>query len=295
MTAALLVVATAWAGRSAVRTRVAARRASLLRARPRAARPPRPRGLTAPPALAQRLRAAAPGCDVDRAWTAWAAASTTGAAMGLVLGGPTLAVLVLAVAVGGPVAAERVWRRRAAARAAAEVPAAVEAVARAMRSGASLGAAIKEASAVAGPAVGAAFTDVAAATARGEPLVDALDRRRADDGGVPGLGLALTAMTVAAETGGPQAAALDGVATTLRQRLAAQAEASALGAQARASAYVIGLAPVAFAVLSAAADHRNADFLLRTPAGAMVLVAGLALDAVGLAWMARLTRIGGPP
>ena len=180
--------------------------------------------------------------------------------------------------------------------AAADVPIALEVMARSVRSGAGLQEALEDAvaSASVGPVVGAVFAGAAATAARGQPLVDALEARRADDGGVPGLRMAMTALAMAAETGGPHAAALDGVATTLRQRLAVQAEAAALGAQARTSALVIALAPVAFLLVAFVADGGNAQFLLRTPLGLAMLVVGLVLDGVGAMWMSRLTRLGLP-
>jgi tight adherence protein B len=242
-----------------------------------------------------RLRRAAPAVEPQRAWSLWLVAAVVAVVAGAVVGGPVLAALVAAVATAGPMAAESTARARNTRKAAARVPATLEATARALRGGASLPTALADAAASAGPIVGATLAEVATSTARGQPLVDALEAQRAHCDGVPGLPLALTALVMAAETGGPQAAALDGVAATLRQRLATQAEADALASQARMSAMVIALAPVGFALLMSAADRRNADFLLRTPLGAVLLAAGLALDALGAWWMTRLTRIGGPP
>jgi tight adherence protein B len=220
-----------------------------------------------------------------------AAAGTVVAAF--VAAGPGLAVLVVGAAVAAQAAVPRLLRRRAARAAAADVPLALEAAARSLRAGASLPTALADAAGSAGPLVAAALSEVVAASARGQPLVDALDDRRADVSGVPGLALALTALAVAAETGGAQAAALDGVALTLRQRLAADAEAASLGAQARMSGWVIAAAPVGFAALTSAADRRTAAFLLQTPTGLALLAAGLALDAAGALWMRRLTQVAG--
>jgi tight adherence protein B len=248
----------------------------------------RPRLLTAPAWLAARWASVAPEVAVDRAWTAWVVAAGIGLAGGLVVGAPVLAAVVAALLVGAPRACESSLRRRSLQRAGAAVPTVLEGMARSVRSGATLHQAVMDAADAPGsPVVGAAFAEVVAATARGQPLVDALEMRRADDGGVPGLRLAFTALAVAAESGGPQAVALDGVAATLRQRLSGQAEAAALGSQARLSAAVIALAPIAFTALSVSADHQQAAFLFRTPVGLGLLVVGLALDALGAWWMAR--------
>jgi Flp pilus assembly protein TadB len=53
---------------------------------------------------------------------------------------------------------------------------------------------------------------------------------------------------------------------------------------------VIALAPLAFCALSAGVDRRTAAFLLQSRTGGILLAAGLGFDALGMAWMARLTR-----
>ena len=67
----------------------------------------------------------------------------------------------------------------------------------------------------------------------------------------PGVWLG-AALALAAEAGGSVASVLDGVTDTLRDRVALDREVAALSSQARASAAVLVVAPVAFAVLAAA-------------------------------------------
>ena len=64
---------------------------------------------------------------------------------------------------------------------------------------------------------------------------------------------------------------------------------SFMGAQARASAWVLIAAPPAFTALIAAVDHSLATFLLTTPVGMACLGSGLALDTAGAVWMGRIT------
>jgi tight adherence protein B len=180
--------------------------------------------------------------------------------------------------------------RRRAERYEAAVPEVLENLARALRSGAGLRPALAEAAADGPVPPRADLAAVVAAADRGAALVPALEEwahRRPS----PSVRLAVAALCLGVETGGAQARALDGVAATLRQRLAAAAEARALATQARASALVIALAPVAFCALATGTDPRVGAFLFRTPAGLAALAAGLGLDAVGAWWMARLTRL----
>jgi tight adherence protein B len=105
--------------------------------------------------------------------------------------------------------------------------------------------------------------------------------------------LAAAALALASTTGGSPARAIDGVAATLRSRLAVSDEIRALSSQARASALVIALSPLAFGLLGGVRDSRSRAFRA-SRAGATFLVLGLALDALGGWWMARLCRPPAP-
>lgn len=170
------------------------------------------------------------------------------------------------------------------------LPDALDAVARSLRSGGSLRQAVDEAaSAVRGPLQNDLVT-VTRDVRDGATVEDALERwceRRA----LPGVRLATAALALGAETGGASAQAIDGVAATLRTNLGIAGEVRALSSQARLSALVIVLAPIAFAFLAATSDGTTATFLLRTPFGWVCLAAGLGLDAVGWLWMRKLTEV----
>lgn len=230
--------------------------------------------------LAPRLAAA------DLAWPpglvsrAWAGAAVVAVLVGLRAGGPVLALLSLGIAVGLPPAALAVAGDRRAARLERELPSLLAGVARSLRSGATIPVALREAEAE-------DLRPVLADVDRGLPLAEALARwteRR------PTAGVRLTAgvLTLALAAGGPPARAVDGVAGTLRERAEVDREVRALATQARASAVVITVAPLAFAALGMLGDERTAQFLLRTPTGLACLAAGVALDAVGAWWMARI-------
>jgi tight adherence protein B len=170
----------------------------------------------------------------------------------------------------------------------AGLPAFVEFVAAQLRSGHTVPSALVTAAERPGP-LGSDARRVQQRLALGATLPDALGRWAGERRSEPAAAVA-GALAVAAETGGAAATALDGLARSLRDALGAQAEAAALSAQARLSAIVVGVAPIAYLVFAAATDPHAAATLVSTPAGRVCLVLGLALDAVGALWMRRITR-----
>ncbi len=240
--------------------------------------------------LAPALAAADAGVEACTVWALWCVGVPVVALATLALAGPALTAVATAVAVIGPVIALRAAHGRADTRVEAGLPAALEAVARGLRTGASLRQAVVEAADRTPGALGHDLRRVATQAQRGMPLVRALENL-ADRRPLPGVRLAVAALCLGAETGGAQAQAVDGVATTLRDRLAVIAEIRALSSQARISAVVISVAPLGFGAFAAATDPRTADFLFHTVAGTVLLVAGGVLDGLGWIWMNRLARV----
>jgi len=207
--------------------------------------------------------------------------------IGAVAGGAGLAGIV---AVGAPVAAV-VWARvnasRSARRYSAGLPAALEELARGLRTGTSLVGALHDAAAVPGPVAADLTLVVSDASTIGlTAALDAWAARRP----TPAVRLAVASLVMGIDTGGAQAAAIDGTAAGLRQRLTVAADLRAAGAQARLSGAVIALAPVAFAVVASASDPQFRAYLFGTGSGIVLLTLGLLLDGVGTAWMTQLTR-----
>lgn len=208
-------------------------------------------------------------------------------AVGMVLG-PAVAVLALGTTLVGPCIGLWTLRDRGERRVEAALPTVLETVAGSMRSGSSMLQALGAAGDVMPGVLGVELAAVVACTERGSPLAAELDRwveRRP----IPGLRLTVAALALGAHTGGPQARALDAVATTLRDREAVRREVTALASQARASALVMTVIPVGFAALASLLDPRVAHVLTATPIGLACLGAGLVLDAAAGVWMARIT------
>lgn len=283
--AAALVLAGGVAARGVVARRRAARVARRLvdRHAPRMA----PR-LRAPGALARALAGAGIEVDPDVVWTGASAATVVLALGGAVAGGLALGLLLPVLAAAAGAGALVSMRGRGDRRYATTLPLALELVARSLRAGASLHQAIAEAGAATTGPVGGDLATIASDARLGRPLVAAVEEwgvRRP----LPSVRLAAAALCLGAETGGAQARAIDGVAASLRDYLALDGEVRALTSQARMSAAVLVVAPIGFCAATVVVDSESASFLLRTPLGLVLLVAGLGLDAVAALWMHRLT------
>jgi tight adherence protein B len=98
------------------------------------------------------------------------------------------------------------------------------------------------------------------------------------------------AFAVASSLGGSAADAIDGLASSLRHRLDAVAEARALSSQARLSAMVVGAAPLGYLAFSSLVDPRSVGVLLGTGVGRVCLVVGLSLEGLAALWIRRILR-----
>jgi len=238
--------------------------------------------------LARALAAADLDVGPEDAVRLWAA-GTVG--IGVVAGSiaPTFGFLgVVTATVGAPLALRFAGGRHTANLAAA-LPGLLDDVAADLRAGGTVSAALDR---VAGGG-GRLAPDLMALRARtglGLDLGDALDRW-AVARPHPGFAEVAGALTMAATTGGRAAAALTGLAGSLRDRIACVAEARALSAQARASAVVVGVAPIAYLVFAAAVDPGSIGILVGTTVGRVCLVVGLVLDALAALWMRRILRL----
>jgi tight adherence protein B len=125
----------------------------------------------------------------------------------------------------------------------------------------------------------------------GAGLPDALSALHAERPG-PDVAVVAAALDVAHSVGGGVAGALEGLASGLRDRIEGARELRAQSAQARLSAWVVGLAPLGALGLSLLSDHRVVAALVGTAAGRVCLLAGLGLEALAAAWMRRILRRG---
>lgn len=240
-----------------------------------------------PPWFAAALGALDLGADPARVWPVLRGCGVLALA-GLAVTAPGAALVALALVVAGPHVATVVIAGRAGDErlAEADLPRVVDTWVAALGSGASLAQAIEASPSRAGS--GSQGLDlVLARHRRGEPLQVALDRWASTHRST-GAPLVADALALAGSSGASQVRALERVAATVRERAALRREVSALGAQARLSALVLVLVPLAFALVVASLDARVRHVLVATPLGWVCLGAGVALDLAGAGWMRRL-------
>jgi Flp pilus assembly protein TadB len=159
----------------------------------------------------------------------------------------------------------------------------LESIIRQLRSGTSLRAAVAAAS---GDSADPIDRALASSLGDGVALTTAIDTWMSD--GAASRVLVGTALRLAAESGGAVASVLDGVAESIRDRRHLDREVTALASQARASAMVLIVAPIAFAILMATVDPRVARLQFGSPLGWCCCIVGLLLDLAGGFWMSRM-------
>ena len=192
--------------------------------------------------------------------------------------------------VTGGRALDHLWPARRHRRRDAQLPDALERLSSSIRAGLSLAAALGEVADRLPDPLGGELRRTRAAVRHGAPLSEALAAWAAPPEATPAVRLVAAALTLAADGGGEVARAVDRVAATLRERRELEGEVRALATQASASALVLAVAPVVFALLVASVEPGAVTFLLTTPVGLGCLAGGLLLEGLGARWMVRITR-----
>lgn len=122
--------------------------------------------------------------------------------------------------------------------------------------------------------------------AGGGTVVDALATVATEQ---PDVALSIHALRLCAEQGGNVVESLDRAAAALRERHGVRLERHAQSAQARLSAQVLTLVPIAFAGWTVATTHSVQQFVV-TPPGIVCVGLGLTSNVVGWRLMARITE-----
>ena len=237
--------------------------------------------------LARTLHDADVGTDPETAVGLWLVGALAVAALTSSVV-PGMAIPAgLAALVAGPVAL-RVGRTRRERRFGAALPGALEQVAAELRGGGTVAGAVDRLARSDGP-VADDLRRVHVRTRLGLGLSDALEGWPAEHDAL-GVRAAAGALAVATTIGGRAADAIDGLASSLRHRLDASAEARALSAQSRLSAVVVGAAPIGYLAFSSLIDPGSVTALVGTGVGRVCLVLGLALEGLAALWIRRIVR-----
>ncbi|WP_036569246.1 type II secretion system F family protein [Nocardioides sp. URHA0032] len=211
---------------------------------------------------------------------------------GLLLGGGNVPLFLLVGALGalGPwlYLGIRHGRRRKAF--AAAVPDTLQLMSGSLAAGLSLAQAAETVTREGSEPVSGEFRRALVETRLGVPLEDALEgvaqRFDSDD-----LHWAVMAIRIQREVGGNLAELLDTVAATMREREYVRRQVSALSAEGRLSAWVLGCLPVLFLLYMLLANRAYIMPLFTDPRGLVLLGFGGMLLAVGVFWMSRMVKV----
>ncbi|GAC1412205.1 MAG: hypothetical protein NVSMB57_07560 [Actinomycetota bacterium] len=103
--------------------------------------------------------------------------------------------------------------------------------------------------------------------------------------------LVSTALVVGNRSGGDIGAMLRTVSRVARDRRRVEREARAATAQARMSAWVVASLPLVLLFVTGASSKEQTQMLFHTPIGWALLAAGGTLEALGVLWMRKLSKL----
>ena len=164
---------------------------------------------------------------------------------------------------------------------------AVGAIAAAVRAGSSLPQALRYAAAEAEPPIASSLDQLVAELDLGVPLDRAIDGWARAMGTADG-DLVAGALDLHRRSGGDLPAVLDQVTATIRDRVGIAREVRSLTAQARLSAWILGLLPVGFFSFLWLTARDEIQGALSTPIGLTCIVVGLALEGGAFLWIRSL-------
>jgi tight adherence protein B len=164
-------------------------------------------------------------------------------------------------------------------------------IAAAVRAGASLPQALSYAAGEAEPPIREGLDQLVGDLEVGLPIERALEHLRATSPS-PDTDLVVGALELHRRSGGDLPAVLEQVTSTIRGRVSVAREVRSLTAQARLSAWILGLLPVGFFAFLMVAARSDVQGALGTPIGVLCIVVGLLLEGGAVLWIRSLIRVG---
>ncbi len=119
-----------------------------------------------------------------------------------------------------------------------------------------------------------------------QALVNMAERTGSDD-----MDMVVTAVLIQRQVGGNLAEVLDNIAHTIRERIRIKGEIKALTAQGRISGLIVGLLPLAMAVILFAINPGYISLLFTTRPGLMMLFFALVVQSAGFFFIRRIVDI----
>lgn len=213
-----------------------------------------------------------------------------GTAVFIAIGSPWLALVTAVVMFFAPPWVWRFVRRRRLSRIEQQLPDALMNLAGGLRAGVSLSVALQSFCEQARPPLAQEFELMLREQRMGVTLEESLNHlaRRVP---TPAMGLVVSAIKIASETGGGLAETLERVATTLRNKFVVEGKIAALTAQGKLQAIVVGAMPVLLLYVLNLLEPHEMDKLWHTPIGWATLAVIVALESLGLYLIRRITSI----
>ena len=171
-----------------------------------------------------------------------------------------------------------------------QLPEALDMMSRSLRAGHALGAAFQLVATEMPEPISVEFARAFEEQRLGKPFERAVREMaaRAPDNG--DLKIFAVSTVIQKETGGNLAEILDGLAHTVRERYRFFGKLRTLTAEARISAVIVSLLPIAMAAFLVITQPDYMTRLLDNPLGRLILAGGVSAWVVGSAWFQKLTR-----
>jgi tight adherence protein B len=170
-----------------------------------------------------------------------------------------------------------------------QLPDAINLMARGLRSGLPIAETIAASAREVAGHVGAEFGRIAEEAQLGQPLVEVL-WNAAERVDLPEFAFMVVAFSIQQETGGNLAETLDNLSQVLVRRRQMQLKVRAFTAEARSSAWIIGMLPVVVLALLSVTNRHYVSQLFTTTTGKELLAASMACIGLGVLTLSKLTR-----
>ena len=204
---------------------------------------------------------------------------------------PVVVLLALAGGLALPLGILRVMRSRREEAMVRQLPEAIDTIVRSLRAGQSVDAAILEVARGFPPPIGAEFRSIHEEMAMGlsfEMVLKSFHRRFP---GLPDVRILCTTFVIQRETGGNLTEILAGLSRTIRERFRLKRQVKAATAEGRATALILGIMPLGFAVVTWVMKPDYVEVFLTHPVGRKLFMVVIFMELAGFILMRQLSRV----